>query len=964
MQKDAPLYSNRITRNYLDYLSRHHPDCEIDDILLRSGMTRYEVADPAHWFTQGQMDRFHEILVRETGNPNISRDVGRASAQSESMGMAKQYVLGMMTPASVYMLMGKVMPLFSRHMRIETRKRGPRLIEVISKPYPGVQEKPYQCQNRLGSLEAVTLPFINRLARVEHPDCVHEGAEACRYLIHLPRMTHLGWKQARNAVGLAALAAFPIAALTTPLRFWVPLSLAGALTVTIIAWIAERLEKKNVLQTLKVQGEAAKGQIDEMKHRATHAQLVQEIGAAASSIQDEKALIRALLDVMERRLEFERGLFLLVSEGDTVLAYAGCYGYGEEERTRLSALRIRLDEATRKGLVLKGLPDRTTVLLDTPEHGARALPPDLAGALEHLGIRDCICAPLLYEREVLGLLLFHHVVPGRPVTVSDLTLLEGVASNTAVGIVNARSYRKLEVSERTFRELVQGASSAILRSDPQGKLTFINRFAENLFGFSKEEIVGKHVIGTILPDEETDRRGLARLLARLQEDPERPRVTETRNLHRSGREIWIAWTYRPMFGDDGTLREVLAIGNDITELRAARKEKEILASRLERSGRMEAVGTLAGGVAHELNNILSGIVSYPELLLMDLPADSSWRKPVETIQRAGEKAAKIVQDLLLLSRRGVSVTEPLTVNRIVRTYLDGREHRELTARHTNVRVDLSLPEGLPPIPASQERLIRALQSLVHYGFQAMPEGGALRIETEHVSLTREYVGYEPVKPGDYVLLRVSDEGPALTWDHLERIFEPFYATKMLKRPGTGLGLPVVWGIVKDCGGFVDVRTRPEIGTAFTLYLPAAKDPGGTTGANDAGQTSILGRGESVLVVDDIPDQRIIAERILSRLNYRPVTLESGEAAVAYLEGHDADLVILDMVMEPGMDGLDTFRAILAARPGQKAILASGYSENDRVREARRLGAGAYLKKPYNVETLGRAVRAELDREGG
>ncbi len=648
-----------------------------------------------------------------------------------------------------------------------------------------------------------------------------------------------------------------------------------------------------------------------MTIRADHAQLFQEIGAAASSIRDQESLIRAVLRVMHQRMDFDRAMFMLAEEGDGLLTYSGGYGYSEEEETHLRTIRVPLETTLSGGSLSAAFPDRSPMLLGTPERMAETLSPNLAGELIRIGIRDCICAPLLYERETLGLLLFHHSL-GRALTRSDLTLLEGVASHTALSIANVRS---------------------------QG------------------------VLGTILPDEERVRCGMSRLLTELESDRHTKRVTVTRNLHRNGREIWIAWTYRPLFANNGTLREILCIGNDVTELKTAQKEQAALASRLERARRMEAVGTLAGGVAHELSNILSGIVSYPELPLMDLASDSPLRRPVETIQQAGEKAAGIVQDMLLLSRRGVSPVEPLDVGRLVRMYLDGRGHRELVRRHPNVQVDLSLGEGLPSVPGSREHLLRVLQGLVQFGFQAMPEGGTLRLATEHAALTREYVGYEPVKPGEYVLVRVSDEGPTLEWDHLERIFEPFYAKKMLKRPGTGLGLPVVWGIVKDHGGFVDVQAGKDMGTTITLFLPVTAGFDGASMTAGSGEKSIMGCGETVLVIDDLQEQRGIAEGILKRLNYQPVTLESGEAAVAYLKDHEADLVILDMVMEPGMDGLDTFREILSVRPGQKAILVSGYSETDRVREAQRLGVGTYLKKPYSVKLLGRAVREELDREG-
>jgi PAS domain S-box-containing protein len=585
----------------------------------------------------------------------------------------------------------------------------------------------------------------------------------------------------------------------------------------------------------------------------------------------------------------------------------------------------------------------------------------LAALLSELGIPECICAPLICENEPLGLLIVHRSHPERALTKSDLSLLEGVASHMAVSMANARGYRKLEISEQNYRELVQSSNSVILRADPQGCINFLNRFALELFGLSEREVLGRNLVGTILPEAPQMTEEIRELFQELRRNPAQRIAKETRSLGQSGQEVWIAWTFRALFDKGGDLKEVLCIGNDITETTQTREEKEELKNRLHRARRMEAVGTLAGGVAHELNNILSGIVSYPELLLMDLSPESPLRKPVETIQKAGGKAAEIVQDLLLLSRRGVTTTEPLGLNHLVRMTLDSADHKELAARHPGVHVALSLEEDLALTPASPEHLVRALRSLVLNGFLAMPEGGTLRISTRNLRLDQDLEGYERVTSGAYAVLQVSDEGPTPGSEDLERIFEPFYTKKVLKRADTGLGLPVVWGIVKDHGGFVDVSSSPERGTTFTLYLPAVTEAARPSVFPRPAGDTLPGRGETVLVVDDVAEQRTIAADMLKRLGYRAVSMESGEAALAYLAENHADLVVLDMVMDPGMDGLETYGRILDVHPRQKAIIASGYAETDRVREARRLGAGTYLKKPYTIEKLSRAVRGELDR---
>ena len=217
-----------------------------------------------------------------------------------------------------------------------------------------------------------------------------------------------------------------------------------------------------------------------------------------------------------------------------------------------------------------------------------------------------------------------------------------------------------------------------------------------------------------------------------------------------------------------------------------------------------------------------------------------------------------------------------------------------------------------------------------------------------------------MQEGDYVVLTVSDEGEGITDDDMKRIFEPFYTKKAMGRSGTGLGLAVVWGTVKDHGGYIDVRSARGKGTTFTLYFPVTRAEAEEDEVITLGE--YMGRGEKILVVDDMKDQRDLAGRILTKLNYRVETVASGEEAVEHLKVKEADLIVLDMIMDPGIDGFETYRQILQIRPKQKAIIVSGFAETDRVNMAQSMGAGAFVRKPYIKERIGLAVRKELDRQ--
>jgi two-component system, cell cycle sensor histidine kinase and response regulator CckA len=296
---------------------------------------------------------------------------------------------------------------------------------------------------------------------------------------------------------------------------------------------------------------------------------------------------------------------------------------------------------------------------------------------------------------------------------------------------------------------------------------------------------------------------------------------------------------------------------------------------------------------------------------------------------------------------------------VVTDYLASPEFAKLKLNHPDVTVDVELEGRLLNMVGSPAHLSKTLMNLVVNAAEAMPNGGRVVVRTENDYRERLISGTNEVLQGDLVVLTVADTGTGIPAEDLERIFEPFYTKKTMGRSGTGLGMAVVWGSVKDHRGHIDVKSKVGEGTTVTLFFPATRLA--IQSPEPVDPDHFKGRGERVLVVDDIKEQREIAGEILSKLGYTVAAAASGEEALDHLRQQPADLVVLDMIMEPGIDGLETFRRIRTLKPGQRTIIASGYSESTRVREAQRLGAGAYVRKPYLLETFGRAVRTELDR---
>lgn len=414
----------------------------------------------------------------------------------------------------------------------------------------------------------------------------------------------------------------------------------------------------------------------------------------------------------------------------------------------------------------------------------------------------------------------------------------------------------------------------------------------------------------------------------------------------------------------GVFDAIDLIRADMKELFKARRQAEIqrrvMEEKLVQSQKMEAVGLLAGGVAHDLNNVLSGIISYPELLLMDMPPEAPMRKPLEAIQASGRKAAAIVEDLLTLSRRGVSVMEPLDINGLVLAYLGSSERRALERDFPQVQVIAEPGADLLAIRGSATHLRKSVASLVANAVESHEGNGTVQIATANCYLRTPVSGYDTVVEGDYVRLSVIDQGCGIPAKDLPRIFEPFYTKKVMGRSGTGLGMAVVWGTVQDHSGYIEVTSRTDQGTAFDLYFPAMRATRPLVEAATDSAT-IAGQGERVLVVDDVRQQREIAAEMLRRLGYQSATVASGEAALEYLAQTPVNLVVLDMIMDPGIDGLETFRRLRRLYPDQKAIIVSGYADDQKVKLTQAMGAGAFVKKPYTYEDFGRAVRTELDR---
>jgi len=511
----------------------------------------------------------------------------------------------------------------------------------------------------------------------------------------------------------------------------------------------------------------------------------------------------------------------------------------------------------------------------------------------------------------------------------------------------------LKESEKKYRQIYDNILDVYYEANIDGIILEISPSIEKYSQYKREELIGKSLYDVYTNPEERNK-----LIEALINDGS---VNEHElNLTDKDKTQHICSINSMLIKDkNGNPTKIVGIMRDISNRKKAEKEKMELEEKLFRSQKMESLGLLAGGVAHDLNNVLSGIVSYPELILMDLPEDSKFRNPIETMQESGHRAAAIVQDLLTVARGVATTKEVLSLNDLIGDYLNSPELNKLKQFHPTVTVKTNLDTNLLNVNGSHVHIRKVMMNLVSNASEAIEGSGNVTISTTNRYVDRPLKGYDDVNIGEYVVLSVSDDGQGISSDDLERIFEPFYTKKVMGRSGTGLGLAVVWNTVQDHKGYIDV-TSGENGTTFELYFPITRDE-----ISDKDLSIPLkdykGNQETILVVDDMENQREISCKMLDKLGYKTKAVSSGEKAVEYLKENSVDLIMLDMIMDPGINGRETYERIIKIHPKQKAIIISGFAQTDEVKKTQKLGAGRYIKKPITLEKIGIAVKKELEK---
>ncbi|PKK83087.1 MAG: hypothetical protein CVT49_10260 [candidate division Zixibacteria bacterium HGW-Zixibacteria-1] len=496
----------------------------------------------------------------------------------------------------------------------------------------------------------------------------------------------------------------------------------------------------------------------------------------------------------------------------------------------------------------------------------------------------------------------------------------------------------LRQSEEWFRTIFESAQDMIFIKDLNLRYVAANPAVGRLFGIDASELIGKS-------DHDLFGREASRRIALVDEKVLGGEIiNEESSRPVCGEEKLVHVIKVPMRDADGQIIGLCGIARDITETRR-------LQNFALRAQRLETAGRIAGQVAHDFNNLLGPLVAFPELIKDELPENSRVIKYLNAMENSAQKIADINQQLLTLGRRAHYELTPLALNDIVKDVL-----AHIQPPSGNVKVVSRLAGDLMNIVGGGAQIHRVISNLVTNAYDAMEDGGTLTIQTENYYLDELAGGYENIPKGEYVKLTLADTGKGIPSKIVSKIFDPFFTTKATdKRRGSGLGLSVVHAVMEDHHGYIDLETKPERGTKFYLYFPVTRQE-----IESFQGDQIYGGEETIMVVDDDAEQRDVTAKLLEKLGYTVLMADSGEDAIQRIKENTIDLILMDMIMPPGIDGADTYKKILDLRPNQKAIIVSGFARSERAKYALDLGASGFLRKPVTLKSLAQAIRKALD----
>jgi len=902
------------TKAVIDYVEERDPlliGPLLKDLSQRlDGVTDVKkfLSDPNNWVSSDILILLYERTKELLGNEDVVFDIGFDSVAKRRLGYIQRILFfAFRSHARTLRRLQSLNDKFNRNKEVQLAELTRDGAVARLKWFRDIPMTRDFCLMNRGVYTAVPVVWNEPPLHLEERKCYFQGDEYCEY--------HLSWKRRPSLKRIL-------------LQVVAPWRLAKA-TIQELEQDKELLREKYAeVRGLNIQ---LKSQLDRLVS-------LQEASTAILSTLDIDELMTLILSRLVDVSVLDRAAIFMVDEEQGLLYLAHAVGASESYIRDASSYTVPLDK--KSNIIARVAQTATPELVDDVESSGINKDNPLIRKFQPQAF---IALPLKVRGKVIGVLLGDQQKPSDQDISTEKDFLISFSNQIAIAIHNANLYRKLEESERQYRELVENAHEGIWVVDENGIITFANQRLANILGH--DEVLGLNV-NELVPGEKK------RVLLKLLVQNMRGLVTqeEIQMLRKDGEHVAAIISSVPIMEGD-RYRGSFAMVTDITD-------KKRMENKLLHQQKMESIGTMAGGIAHDFNNILTGVLGYASLLKHRLQEQPETKRFVEIIETSSLRAADLVRQLLAFSRgtqpEDLQVVYP---NRVIRETAKLLE----SSLGKDVVLELDLNPHIPPIAANTTQVQQAILNLCLNARDAMPDGGKISIATAEVDLTGEMLSvYQDlaVEPGRYVRIQVADNGIGIPQENLDKIFDPFFTTKEVGK-GSGLGLAMVYGIVQNSRGYLLVESQVGKGTAFDLLFRTASDKESRQSLGML--TPGLAGEETVLLVDDEPMVRDLGNEILRSYGYRVVLACDGlEALEIYRNnGKEIDLVILDLLM-PNLGGKETLVKLRELNPAAKVIICSGYGSRGNGLQQIITSRVNMVHKPFKPEELVFAVRQTLD----
>ena len=802
INEDTPLYNIQIIRNHIDFINKNFPEINTEYLLSYAGITKLQLNDLGYWCSQKQINKFNEILTKQTGNFDISRETGRYLIDSQNI--FAQYLLGFKSPISGTLHVASIYPKLSLGATTWGKKLTHNKMEIFVRPNPGVKEQFFQCRNRIGCLESVYKFFTDYYPNIDHPLCVHEGAEFCKYVISWGKTGRVfKWFRLRNYAFLGGILTSIVAYFTMPLIYFHLSILCTIIGISFFTQKIQILEKEKLNKNISNIGGTSEEFWRELNIRYNVTKLVQEVGEITSVVQSEIEISSAVSEVMRKRLDYNRGAILLTKNDRNSLFFAGGYGFSKDEIDILNNIKFRLDYQTSGGILQKVFNKQEPQIIGDINKLANLLNIKNRELIKKLQIQAMACVPIIHEGKSLGVLAVDSLNPHSEFREGDINLLMAIASQTGLSIAHAKAFQKLQESEKKHRSLVETIRDIVYTVDLDGKFTYISPMVETITGHKDIELLGRDFTEIVAPEYIATVR--QKFLNGLETG--RNATYQIKIAAKDGSYVPIELNVAPFSDNKGNLIGRIGVARDITKRVQEQKKRKDIEIKALTQDKLASLGEIATGIAHEINQPLSYIKIILEYTLSDLNAEEIDKKVLsedfsESLRQIG-KISNIITHLRTFGRSDVSSFGPVKLTRVLDDTLILMDKR---LKIKNISFDIRIDDNFPMLYGNHIKLEQVFINLIQNSMDAMEEQGSGEILL--IAST----------DNDEARITYTDTGKGIASKFLGKIFDPFFSTKEPGK-GTGIGLSIVYGIIQEHNGGITCESNKGEGAKFNIRLP-------------------------------------------------------------------------------------------------------------------------------------------------